>query len=69
MAWKFCSLFLFLCKLFKFGFEFIIAGLVADVVAVVGAGAIAVAVQSHVVIPSPNQLHAPNHVHVPSPSK
>jgi len=38
-----------------------------DAVAVVGAGAIAVAAQSHVVIPSPNQLHAPNHVHAPSP--
>lgn len=38
-----------------------------DAVVVVGAGAIAVAVQSHVVIPSPNQLHAPNHVHAPSP--
>lgn len=49
--------------------QFIVVGLIAVVVAAVGAGAIAVAVQSHVAVPSPNQPRAPNHVHAPSQSK
>lgn len=41
-------------------------GPVVDVVVAVGAGATAVVGQSLVVVPSPNQLRAPNHDHVPS---
>lgn len=49
--------------------RFLIAGLVAVVVAAVGAGAIAVAVRSHGAVLSLNRPRAPNHVLAPNLSK